>query len=273
MKTSAIRGALVAFAFFDLGFSTARKYPLGFITQQIGAVVPVVIYFFISRFFGPGSAAVGGDYFGFVIFGVVGMHTLNAGLRALSNEIDTAVSRGWFEMVLVEPVPWPLLPFGLGLWQVANAMFAAGVVLVLGLALGVEMVMAGIPMAILVSVLGVFAGLAIGSAAASIKVLAKRGDPVLTFYSMAASIFSGVFFPIDSLPSWLSPLAYLFPHTYVVTGIRRALMVSPDGISGPAMSTTIVVLSLIVVVGIPIAVYVFGRAMEFGRRIGALSGY
>lgn len=273
MKTMATRAALVAFAFFNLGFSTAKKYPLGFITQQIGAVVPVVIYFFIARFFDQPASEVGGDYFAFVILGVVGMHTLNAGLRALSNEIDVAVSRGWFEMVLVEPVPWPLLPFGLGLWQVANAMFAAGVVFVIGLVFGVEILWSGLPLAALVGGLGVLSGLAIGSGAASIKVLAKRGDPVLTFYSMAASIFSGVYFPIDQLPDWLEPVAYLFPHTYVVTGLRRALM--PDGasIAGPELGTVFLVLAVVVVVGIPIAVMAFGRAMEFGRKIGALSGY
>ncbi len=273
MRRTLTRAGLVAFAFFNLGFSTAKKYPMGFVTQQIGAVVPIIIYFFIARFFDTRASAVGGDYFAFVILGVIGMHTLNAGLRALSKEIDIAVSRGWFEMVLVEPVPWPLLPFGLGMWQVANAMFAAGVVFVIGLAFGVEIVWSGIPLAAGVAALGVLAGLAIGSAAASIKVLAKRGDPVLTFYSMGASIFSGVYFPIDQLPDWLEPISFLFPHTYVVTGLRRALM--PDGasIAGAELGAVFAVLAAVVVIGIPVAVAAFGRAMEYGRKIGALSGY
>jgi ABC-2 type transport system permease protein len=267
------RGWLIAFAFFDLGFSTARKYPLGFITQQIAVLVPVFIYYFIAGFFDQAGAAVGGDYFTFVILGVVGMSTLNAGLRALSNEIDIAVSRGWFEMILVEPVPWAMLPFGLGLWQVANATFAAGVVFVLGLSLGLHVSWAGMPVALVVGALGITSGLAIGSAAASVKVLAKQGDPVLTFYSLAASIFSGVYFPISQLPDWIRPVSYLFPHTYVVTGIRKALMPAGSGISGPRPAGTIAVLGAVTILGVPAAIYVFSRAMQFGRRIGALSGY
>jgi ABC-type polysaccharide/polyol phosphate export permease len=267
------RARLTALAFFDLGFSTARKYPLGFITQQIAVVVPVFIYYFIAGFFDQGAAVVGGDYFTFVILGVVGMSTLNAGLRALSNEIDIAVSRGWFEMILVEPVPWPMLPFGMGLWQVANATFAEWVVFGLGLLLGVQVTWVGLPLALAIGLLGVTSGLAIGSAAASVKVLAKQGDPVLTFYSLAASIFSGVYFPVSQLPSWLRPFSYVFPHTYVVTGLRRTLMPGGATVTGPGVGTVIAVLGIVAVVGVPSAIAVFSRAMQFGRRIGALSGY
>ena len=112
--------------------------------------------------FGPGC----GDDFTFVMVGLIGMQMLNAGLRALSNEIDQAVTRGWFEMILVEPVPWHFLPFAMAQWPIANALFATAVISGFALLLGATITVSGIPLAIIVGALGVTVGLAIGGLAA-----------------------------------------------------------------------------------------------------------
>lgn len=267
------RSAQVSWAFLKLGVSTALKYPLGFATQQIGVIVPVLIYFFLAGFVDRDGPEVAGDYFTFVMVGLVGMQTLNAGLRALSSEIDQAVTRGWFEMILVEPVPWPLLPFVMSEWPIVNAMFAASVVSGVALLLGAAIVPSGIPIALAVGLLGILVGLAIGSLAAGVKVLAKRGDPVLTFYSLSALILSGVYFPLDALPEPLQALSTVFVHTYVISGLRHALLPAGDSLSGPTAGEAVVVLSILAVVLVPLSLWVFSRSMEYGRRMGLLSGY
>ena len=218
------RSAEVSWAFLRVGLSMALKYPLGFLTEQLRTLGPVLSYFFIAGFVEVPPQEVGGDYFTFVMVGLVGMQTLNAGLRALSNQIDQAVSRGWFEMILIEPVPWPLLPFAMSQWPILNAAVAAGVVSIVALMLGATIDTSNLLLAIVISGLGILVGLAIGALSASIKVLAKRGDPILTLYSLGAMIFAGVFFPIDQLPPALRPISYLFVHTYVISGMRDALM-------------------------------------------------
>ncbi len=267
------RSAAVSGAFLRLGISTALKYPLGFMSEQLRVLGPVLIYFFIAGFVEVDPVEVGGDYFTFVMVGLVGMQTLNAGLRALSNQIDQAVTRGWFEMILIEPVPWPLLPFAMSQWPVMNAAVAASVVSVVSLLLGATIDPSDIVLALALAALGVLVGLAIGALAASVKVLAKRGDPVLTFYSLGAMIFAGVFFPVDQLPSALRPVSYLFVHTYVIFGLRDALLTTKGGIAGPTAGESAAALALMSLLLVPAAVWTFGRAMEYGRRMGLLAGY
>lgn len=268
------RSAEISGAFLRLGISTALKYPLGFMSEQLRVLGPVLIYFFIAGFVKVDPVdEVGGDYFTFVMVGLVGMQTLNAGLRALSNQIDQAVTRGWFEMILVEPVPWPLLPFAMSQWPIMNAAVGASIISIVALLLGATIDPSGIGLALALSALGVLVGLAIGTLAASVKVLAKRGDPVLTFYSLGAMIFAGVYFPVDQLPSALRPLSYLFVQFYVISGLRDALLPTKGGIAGPTAGESAAVLALMSLLLVPAAVWTFGRAMEKGRRMGLLAGY
>jgi len=267
------RTSQVSFAFLGLGLSTALKYPLGFISEQIRVLGPVIVYFFIAGFVEAEGPEVGGDYFTFVMVGIVAMQTLNAGLRALTNQIELSVTRGWFEMILIEPVRWSVLPFAMAQWPVFKAVVTAIVVSLTALVLGATIDVSGVPAAIGVGALGVIAGLAIGALASSVKVLAKRGDPLLTFYSLAAMVFSGVYFPVDQLPDVLRWASYLFVHTYVISGMRHALLPIDAGLTGPHHTVSLLVLIAASVVLTPIAIWTFGRAMEFGRRMGLLAGY
>jgi len=273
LATTTRRSARTAGAFLHLGFSTAAKYPLGFMTQQLAALAPVIIYFFVAKLVDSQGRGVGGDYFSYVILGVIGMNFLNAGLRALSNQLDLAISRGWFEAVLVEPISWRALPFLMAQWPVANALFASLIMGLLGLLLGAAISLSSWWLAAVFVVLGVVAGLAVGVLAGSLKVLAKRGDPILAFYSLLALVFSGVYFPLSTLPSWSRGVSYFIPHTYVISGFRRALMENSRDLGGPSTATSIAALIALNMVLLPLTVWVFGRAMEYGRRLGVLSGY
>ena len=267
------RAVQVSGAFLKLGASSALKYPFGFITQHLMVIAPVGVYFFIAEFVDADGSDVGGDYFAFVMVGLIGMQTLNAGLRALSTQIGQAVSRGWFDMILMEPIPWSLLPFAMSQWPVLNAAFAAGFILVVAMVLGAAIEVSSLAVALAISVLGVLVGLAIGALAASVKVLAKQGDPVLTFYSLGAMLLAGVYFPVDQLPGPLRALSYLFVHTYVISGLRRTLLPAGEGLVGPTAMESVLVLVLMSAVLVPLALWTFGRAMEYGRRVGLLSGY
>lgn len=267
------RAGQVSYAFLGLGLSTAFKYPLGFISEQVRVLGPVIVYFFIAGFVEAEGPEVGGDYFTFVMVGIVAMQTLNAGLRALTNQIELSVTRGWFEMILIEPIRWSVLPFAMAQWPIFNAVIAAAVVSITALLLGATIEVSGVLAAIGIGALGVMVGLAIGALASSVKVLAKRGDPLLTFYSLAAMVFSGVYFPVDQLPDVLRWTSYLFVHTYVISGMRHALLPIEGGLTGPGHTVSLLVLVTAAVVLTPIAIWIFGRAMEFGRRMGLLAGY
>jgi ABC-2 type transport system permease protein len=260
-------------AFMQLGWKQAISYPLAFIMNQVSTLLPVIIFFFVSRLVANPGQGFGGDYFSSVMIGLIGLKLLDTGLRGFGMQVDIAINRGWLEMFLVEPVRWRFLPIAISQWPIAQGLFSVATMLGLTLLLGADFTSSGIPAALLIGLLGTVAGLAIGTLSAAVKVLAKSGDPVLYLYTLSAQLFSGVYFSIDSLPGFLRPLSFLLPHTYVIQGLRRVML--PDGESLPGLSSGSIIWTLAIfsIVGYPLAIWTWGRALEYGRKLGVLSGY
>jgi ABC-2 type transport system permease protein len=267
------RAAEVSGAFLRLGFQDSIAYPLAFAMSHLGGLLPAFIYFFVAKLVDRSGPNVGGDYYTFVIIGLVGVELLNAGLRSFSTEIDRALRLGWFEMILVEPVRWSLLPFAMSQWPAMQSIVRSTLILAVASALGASYASSGLAAAALTLLLGLAAGLAVGTLSASLKVLAKSGDPILFVYSLAAQVFSGVYFPVEFLPTWLRPLSFLVPHTYVIAAFRRSLMPGGGQLPGLELSGALLALLAFNVLVFPLALWLYGRAMEYGRKLGVLSGY
>jgi ABC-2 type transport system permease protein len=266
------RAAGISRAFFRMGWNYSTNYPLGFWLGQVSQLLPVVIFYFISQL-NVNSPAVGGDYYTFVILGFVGMMILAPGVNGLSFELEAAMLHGHWEMLLVEPVPWRLLPFTMVVWPTGLRLFLIVVMVVISTLLGAVYDPSGLGVALLILVLGLGTGLAIGILSSSIKVLAKKGDPVLTLYMLATQVLSGQFFNIEALPTPLRILAYAIPQTYVNQGLRKALMPAGEAIPGFGIPEALIALAAFNLLLLPVAVWIFGRSMEYGRTIGVLSGY
>jgi ABC-2 type transport system permease protein len=262
----------VVAAFLFMGASEQFAYPLGIITQAIGWVVAPMSLYFISKLV-PSQSSVGDDYFTFAVIGVLATTAANAGLQAFGGILDVTISAGRLETLLVEPIRWRLIPFGLSAWPV---LLNAGVLLFqfgLAFALGAHFLLSGLfPTAVIL--LGAAAtGHAIGVFAASVKILSKRSDPFLTIYGIMVGLLSGTVFPVNLLPVPLRVVSYVLPQTYVLTAIRRVLMPGGESIAGPsALQASLMLVGFLVVV-YPLGIWLFGRALEAGRRVGTLAGY
>jgi ABC-2 type transport system permease protein len=269
------RALATAAAFLRIGYLSSISYPLGFFIEQLQGVVPAIVFFFVTDVFGDraSSPAVGGDYYTFAVIGIFSLQVISAGLRGFSAELDTALHRGNFEMLLVEPVRWRLLPFGMSLWPTVVGLFAGSIVLVVAALLGADFRWEGFLLAVPVIILGITAGLAVAILSGAIKILAKKGDPIIFLYSLSAQIFSGAYFPIDNLPGFLQPLRWLVPHTYAIDALRRVLMPGGDTVSGLTAGEAITGLLVFNLVLYPLGLWLFGRGMETGRKYGLLGGY
>lgn len=266
------RGLSASNAFLRMGFIGAMNHPMGFAFGQLSHLMQIFIFFFVAKLVVAGPS-VGGDYYTFVMLGEMGLIIMSAGLIGFSTELDKALSQGHFEMLLAEPVPWKLLPFGMMQWPASLRLINLVAILGLSSLLGANYAFANWPMALLFIVLGVAGGLAISLLAASVKVLAKKGDPVLVLYQLAASVLAGQFFNIELLPGPVRFLSYTIPATYVNIGLRKTLMPAGEGIPGVSTGEALLALVAFNLVLYPIAIWLFGRSMEYGRKMGLLSGY
>lgn len=260
-------------AFVWLGVTESAAYPLMLLLNNLFAPSAVpIMYFYVARLIDDGPT-VGFDYYTFVILGMVAGMLLTGSLKSFSLQLDRAIQQGQFETYLVQPISWYTLPFALAAWPIALNALNVIVVLGLGLAFGVDINVGGVPPAVLMIVLGTAATHAVGTLAASVRVISKKADPVVAIYSITASVFSGTLFPVSMLPWFIRWIAYLLPHTYVISAVRRLMMPQGDVLTGPSLMLSIIVLTIGTACLYVVALWLFNRALNVGRRYGVLGGY
>jgi ABC-type uncharacterized transport system permease subunit len=255
-----------------MGARATFSYPLAFWLLQIAQVVTVLAYYFLERIV-KNTPAVGGDYLAFAAIGLAASQITQSGIMGLGQEIDQAIQQGRLEMLLIEPVRWSLIPVALSVWPTIYRTVDAVLILVVAAALGAVYQFNAPAATVALFLLGISSGLVIGVFAAAVRVLAKRGDPIATLYSLAALLISGQFVPINTLPTAVRAISWTFPAMWVISGLRKSMMPNSSYIYGPDPNQAILISLAFTVVFLPLALWVFGRSLEYGRRYGVLAGY
>lgn len=260
-------------AFLWMGFKQELAYPLSLAMETAGSLLPAVMFFFVAKIVDRSGPSVGGDYYTFVVIGIMAMRMLSAGLQGFGRELQRAVNQGRFEMLLLEPISWRFLPLGMTVWMAIERLVSTIAIFGVSLLLGARYDWPSLGIGLLILSLGLSASYAIGILSGSVMVLAKRSDPVVTLYTLAATILSGPFFPVDVLPGPLRTLSWVIPHTYVISGLRKVLMPQGETVAGLPVGETLLALIALNLVVFPLVLWIFGRSLEVGRRLGVLSGY
>jgi ABC-2 type transport system permease protein len=258
-------------AFLRADVVEEMSYPMSLVLGQLGIVVPIFVSFFIADLVGD-SREVGGDYLTFATIGLAMGAALQATLQGFGNRLQQIQDRGLFESILVEPIKWLWMPVAMNQWNMFRGFINAILLLLIGSALGADIQLSGIPATLAVVLAGMAAVSSIGILSASLMVLAKRSQPVVILYGLAASIFGGALFSLSQLPDWLRPISYLFPHTYVLNGVRSALMEDP-GTFILTVPEALLGLGITTVVVGGVGLFLFQKSLQTARELGLLSGY
>jgi len=80
-------------------------------------------------------------------------------------------------------------------------------------------------------------------------------------------VVSGVYYPVDVLPTWMQWLATVSPATYALEGIRGAIL---DGAGLETMGAELATLLLIGLVTIPVGLALFSAGERYAKRHGKL---
>jgi ABC-2 type transport system permease protein len=100
---------------------------------------------------------------------------------------------------------------------------------------GLRPTLGGAAVASAVCVVGLFVFSGIGFALASLIETEAVVSDVISGLTLPFTLFSGVFFPLDSLPGWLSAFCEVLPSTLMVDAVRKSLLYDA-GIGGVAPS-------------------------------------
>lgn len=251
----------------------ALSYRLSFILETVSTVFQVMLFFYLSRFIDGTSvsdeSAVAGDYFGFVMLGLVLVRMIDAALTSFARNLRTEQAQGTLEALLASPSSPARVVLGTScyslLYGVAVSTFMLLVALAFGLELTTEPVAVGAVVIGLVASLVLFA--ALGVVIAAFIVVYKQGMGLLGLASQVLALLGGVYFPLAVFPGWLQAIAELVPFTWTVEFLRDAAL------RGEVDPGRLVLLVLAALVLMPVALVVLNRAVDRARRDGSLAQY
>lgn len=122
--------------------------------------------------------------------------------------------------------------------------------------------------AALVILAGSLSLISIGIVASILPLLyPERGAQMTSVVQASFLLISGVYYPITVLPEWMQSIARFSPVTYVLDGVRAALL---DGKPVSELMAFIVPLLVLGAVLLPVGIQAFKLAEDYAKRSGKL---
>jgi ABC-type multidrug transport system permease subunit len=142
---------------------------------------------------------------------------------ATGSNLARDIEQGWFDRLLVAPVPRPLLVAGPILGAVTRSMVPATVVLIAGLVIGAELTggVLGL-LALYVACAGFCACAALWGIFMAVTFRTQQAGPLMQQGVFLAVFLSTAYTPEVLLRGWLSEVAHLNPITHVLEMARQA---------------------------------------------------
>jgi len=205
----------------------------------------------------------------FLLVGTLGWAYLSAILDDMSLVIMWERWEGTIEHTLMTPVPRVVHLLGMSLFGVVHATLRT--LLILGCSLpffSVSFARASWPAAAAVIVVGSVSLVGLGILTGILPLLyPERGEQMSFMVQALVLLVSGVYYGVDILPGWLQAVSHASPATYLLRGIRAAVL---DGRGVGHQARDLVVLGLFGCVVVPGSLVAFGVAERWAKKTGRL---
>ncbi len=206
----------------------------------------------------------------YLLIGTLVWHFLSVIFDIVSETIAWERWEGTIEYTLMAPISRFTHLVGSTLFSLVYG-FAHTVIILLAVVLFFRLDLSGANLggAALVLLAGSMSFIGLGIVAAVLPLLfPERGAQMTHVVQALLLLVSGVYYPVEVLPAWLQVLSRLSPATYVLEGMRAAIL---DGASFAHLWGETAPLLLLGGVLVPLGVFVFRQAERFAKRTGRLS--
>ena len=132
----------------------------------------------------------------------------------------------------------------------------------------VDLSRANVLSAVVLLLVGAMAFVGLGIASASFPLLwTEKGLQMAYIVQAVVLLVSGVYYPVDVLPSWMQALSTISPATYVIRGMRAALL---DGADLTTLWPEVWPALVVGVVSVPLGLRLFVEVERYAKRTGRL---
>jgi ABC-2 type transport system permease protein len=252
----------------------AKSYKLNLVLS-IGALFFTTLPFYFAAnalqpMMGGVVKAQGGDYFGFVLLGLVSISLLSTSLTGVYSSVSGSVTSGWLEAQLSTSTSMPVLLVGMSAYDFLWTLLRVSVLLLYGWALGAHVHWSGLPLAVPVLLLLCVAYFGLGLVLASMFLAFRTIGPAQSVIVTASVLLGGAYYPTETIPSWIQALSTMIPMTYGLRAVRKLVL---DGAAFSAVAGDVAVMGAFAVLLLAFGALMFHAAFDHSRRRGTLSQY
>jgi ABC-2 type transport system permease protein len=220
-------------AFLRRDFLIALSYRVVFVSDLLGLLVQGVLFYFVGELVNPSTLPTYNgsptSYLEFVLIGVAVGVFVQLGLSRVALSFREEQLQGTLESMLVTPTAPATIQLGSVVFDLVyiplrTIVFLAVMAAVFGLHFEVSGVL---PATVLLLAFVPFVW-GLGVLGAGMILTFRRGAGVAGIVGVLLALFSGAYFPIALLPSWLQTLARANPMAITLNGMRESLLAGGD---------------------------------------------
>jgi len=261
-------------AFVRATWLTATSYRMAMVFSLVGLVGTFVPVYFVSGALQPVVADSirneGGQYFGFLVLGLMAMTLALAAMNAFPGRLRSAISTGTLEAILATPTSVPQLIAGMIGYDLLWAGFRSGLLFVAAWAIGMPVTWTLLPAGALLLLLVIVAYLAVGIVAAAAVLVFRTPGPLIPAAVAVTSLLGGVYYSTGVIPSWIRTLSTAVPMTYGLRAVRRLVL---EGVPLSFVARDAAMMTGFAVAMIAASAVLFTLALRHARRVGTLAQY
>ena len=262
----------LGWAFFERQTNLWKRYWAWEVVWLVYGVVNTLAITFIAKEAAQTGLAEPAAVPKLVLFLLIGTLTwayLSAVLDDMSLVITWERWEGTIEHTFMTPVSRVVHLLGMSVFGVVHATLRTALILACALPFfDVSFVHASWSAAVAVIAVGSLSLVGLGILTGILPMLyPERGVQMSFMVQALVLLVSGVYYGTDVLPGWLQACSRLAPTTYMLRGIRAALI---DGVGLGGERTTLAILAVFGVVMIPGALATFSAAERWAKKTGRL---
>lgn len=176
---------------------------------------------------------------------------------------------GTIEYTFMSPVPRFTHLIGMcGATLVRATTFSIAILAAVTLFVPVDLSRANVLSAVVLLAVGALAFVGLGIASASFPLLwTEKGLQMAYIVQAIVLLVSGVYYPTSVLPAWMQALSTISPATYVIEGMRLALL---DGADLLTLWPTVWPALVVGVLSVPLGLRLFVEVERYAKRTGRL---
>jgi len=264
----------VTYAFVERNFNLVKRYWGWEVVWLCYSIVNALSITFIGKASGsitgqPMTQRQTDEVILFLLLGTLVWHYLAVVFDCVSEMIAWERWEGTIEYTFMAPVSRFTHMIGSTVFSLVYGLLHTGIILlVVALFFDLDLSRANLAGATMVLMAGSASFVGLGIMASVMPLLfPERGAQMTHVVKASVLLVSGVYYPISVLPEWMQSVAAISPATYVLQGVRSALI---EGARSGHLLGFVWPLIIIGAVTVPVGVLVFRACERYAKRTGKL---